>query len=1105
MRHRPARLSLTLTVFALSAFCAFPTYAQNETPSLAQADTSQSPDEQVNVVIKAILQAYQQQKWAELGKLTDQLENILTENDLWSELSPEQSSLVRRNIATWRGDGARETGRFSVAQRQYEAAVHICDETQDRGRECVITRGKLALVYRTRGNYPRSHEMFIAAQKDGEEIFGVESIDNATALANIALILESMGRYREASQYFAKAVPLYEKTAGSKHPFTGLAYNNWALNFHSTGKFGEAEKLFRKALSVLASSGLPENHEYIAAALGGLAITLNDLGKPQEAEIQSRKAISNWNKSKGPDHPQTNLAIANLATILLAQNRAAEAEQYFARALARARKQFGDAHMLSARFSSNLGISKMRQKKYQSAVQDIRNAVDWGARALGEDHSDLGLYYNNLAAALSNVKEFAEAEVAARRAIKIMRKAIGEDNPRLVEAYANLGLLQMFGGDQKAAEISLRDALKQARKIPGKPGYPLLLALNSLTLFIAPNDATNDEALALSREAIHIIAAQRQVGQEISKKGDSAIGIPLDSTLRPGASDEASFGFHMKILGARAKALPDEESELLAEMFVTAQNASLSSAAKAMSQTAARTASGNGALANLVREQQDLSRAFSTTNKKIETALVSGAQSKVESLQKELSGLAMQFTKVNAELNLKFPQYTDLVSPKARDISGVQKRLGDDDGLLLIFPSIKDIFLLAVTKDQITWSRRKQKQQKLETSIERLRCQMDPATCAKNYFAGEALSDAQLEGYRSYDRQMAYQVYQELFSPIEEIFARKNHIFVVSNGKFAGLPLSALIDKKPETGDNADPDILAATSWLGDRYAFTSLPAVSALEGVTGKLPQNGQSETSSPKWSFTGYGAPSIGDIEEQANRPRSAGSSGFFRAATTAGLSLADPASLRQLSALPGTKRELVAMASALGADEQSIIVGDSATETAIRTNQTLAASTVIIFATHGLLPGDLEGLDEPALVFTPPQKASLLDDGVLSASEASELKLDARWVILSACNTASAEGQGGGDSLSGLSRAFLFAGAKSLLASNWRVGDEETAVLTVETIKADRSSPQLGRARALQKAMRIVRTGKREDGSAISEWTPEWIHPASWAPFIHISNSH
>ena len=131
-----------------------------------------------------------------------------------------------------------------------------------------------------------------------------------------------------------------------------------------------------------------------------------------------------------------------------------------------------------------------------------------------------------------------------------------------------------------------------------------------------------------------------------------------------------------------------------------------------------------------------------------------------------------------------------------------------------------------------------------------------------------------------------------------------------------------------------------------------------------------------------------------------------------------------------------------------------------------------------------------------------ASAADDGLLAASEVARLTLAADWVLLSACNTASSDGTPGADSLSSLARSFLYAGASALLASNWRVSDEATAALTVETLSS-RSSIGFTRAEALQRAMRAVRTGKRADGSAIAGWNESWAHPAAWGAFTVISN--
>jgi CHAT domain-containing protein len=147
-------------------------------------------------------------------------------------------------------------------------------------------------------------------------------------------------------------------------------------------------------------------------------------------------------------------------------------------------------------------------------------------------------------------------------------------------------------------------------------------------------------------------------------------------------------------------------------------------------------------------------------------------------------------------------------------------------------------------------------------------------------------------------------------------------------------------------------------------------------------------------------------------------------------------------------------------------------------------------------------LKGLEEPGLVLTPPGVATAQDDGILTASEAARLTLSADWVILSACNTAAADGTPGAESLSGLAKAFLYAGASALMVSHWQVGDDVTAALTVQTIALQRADPRLSKAQALQAAMRAVRTGLLPDGKPLPGWSPIWAHPGSWAPFVLVS---
>jgi CHAT domain-containing protein len=193
-----------------------------------------------------------------------------------------------------------------------------------------------------------------------------------------------------------------------------------------------------------------------------------------------------------------------------------------------------------------------------------------------------------------------------------------------------------------------------------------------------------------------------------------------------------------------------------------------------------------------------------------------------------------------------------------------------------------------------------------------------------------------------------------------------------------------------------------------------------------------------------------------------------------------------VRKLTPLPESRKELRSLARSLGAGEGSLLVGRDATETRVKAAP-LSDFKVLAFATHGLLAGDLAGLSEPALVLTPPLQATGMDDGLLTASEVAQLKLNADWVILSACNTAAVDGTPGAQGLSGLAKAFFYAGSRALLVSHWPVASDAAVALTTRMLALSRQG--MTRAEAHRQAMMaLVDTG-----------SPQNAHPAMRAPFV------
>ena len=419
-------------------------------------------------------------------------------------------------------------------------------------------------------------------------------------------------------------------------------------------------------------------------------------------------------------------------------------------------------------------------------------------------------------------------------------------------------------------------------------------------------------------------------------------------------------------------------------------------------------------------------------------------------------------------------------------------RQANTEAFLMIVPADGDLHVFVMGHQEDTgfaWHHVPGGVALVDPLVERLRCQVDADSCTAEAILSlntqpvSALEDA---GQQAFDMAAAHRLYQLLFAPVERVFAPGDDIFVMARGSMASLPLSVLVTQAPDPdSDWADYAAMRDAPWLGDRHAFTTVPSLASFRpNRLFELQQQSEDvlfAVVNPAFS----GSESVGDLR----------SARLFNADARGALANLD--AIRQLSALPGTRQELDRLVDILAPQDSVVLQGALATETALKGNARLRQSRNVLLATHGLLPRQNRwDIAQPALVLTPPQSTSPQDDGLLTAGEVRRLNLAAAWVILSACNTAT--GNGEGESLSVLASAFLSAGALQVMASHWPVRDDVTPYLTSETLRLASGDTAGGPGRALQQAMRRVRTGEGIDG-----WQADWAHPAAWAPFTVISN--
>jgi CHAT domain-containing protein len=355
-----------------------------------------------------------------------------------------------------------------------------------------------------------------------------------------------------------------------------------------------------------------------------------------------------------------------------------------------------------------------------------------------------------------------------------------------------------------------------------------------------------------------------------------------------------------------------------------------------------------------------------------------------------------------------------------------------------------------------------------------------------------------------FNADLAWHLYTELFGELVPMLSGKT-LLVVAPDPLASLPFQILVTAQPEKlfpqgGDYRHVAFLARSN------AVAVLPSAASLRG--GRA--GAASDAPNP---YIGFGDPMlVGGLDCPETQvastcpslaaPPAAGASlvavGEARidSVLRSGGELADVEAVRALCPLPETALELQCVAGSVDAGADAVHVGDRATVPDVL-GAHLDQFRIVHFATHGLLAGEMASdngtVSEPALVMTPPPTPTPDNDGLLRASTIATLKLNADWVVLSACNTAAGSSLGG-EAMSGLASAFLYAGARTLLVSHWPVRTDAAVLITTSAFSHMKADPKLGRAEAIREAMTEL----------LDEPSGGYAHPAIWAPFAVVGES-
>ena len=537
-----------------------------------------------------------------------------------------------------------------------------------------------------------------------------------------------------------------------------------------------------------------------------------------------------------------------------------------------------------------------------------------------------------------------------------------------------------------------------------------------------------------------------------------------------------------------------------AESFKLVEALIGSSVQGALGASGARAAAVDPELADLVRKEQDTLKQINALQATLSNAVTALSDQQNPNAIKDLKATIATLNKARTalldEIQRRFPKYSDFTDPKPADFSVIQKHLGSHEALIVIYPARNSTYVWSIPHTgKILFNVVPLGKKDFKVTVAHLRRALDPGP-------------GTFGDIPDFDLAQAHNLYTKLLKPVESGWKNAKDLIVVAPGPLGPLPFSVLttapVSLGPERGE------LFANyrklPWLIRKVSITRQPSVSSFVTLRA-LPEGDPGRK-----AFVGFGDPIYNPAQltrqeikkgEQTTNLASRGGQLHVR-----GIRISEKGDLdsKQISSiqlghlnrLPDTAEEIISIARAIGADPaRDIFLGRRASEQAVKTMD-LSDRQVIAFASHALVPGDLDGLDQPALALSAPSVTGGTEDGLLTMGEVLKLKLSADWLVLSACNTGAADGAGA-EAVSGLGRAFFYAGTRAMLVSMWPVETTSARKLTTEIFRYQTEDKTLSRARAHQKSMLKLIDDPGLKNNSTGNIVASYAHPFFWAPFI------
>jgi CHAT domain-containing protein/tetratricopeptide (TPR) repeat protein len=929
---------------------------------------------------------------------------------------------------------------------------------------------ELGFMLNAGGKAAAAEGHFKRALEIGEKTFGSDHANLVSTLNFLGKAFADQGKMADAESCYSRALSIAEQQFGKDSPRAAIPLANLAAHHYSRKKFPQAEALYRRALKLKeAQFGL--NHLEIIVPLVSLAHTLFAQRIYDEAEILYRRSLQIREQVLGKDHVDVAKSLISLGGYLFSI-RPAQAEALFLRALEIQEKALGPDHLEVANTLERIGqVYGNDDRTLDKAEPYFRRAIDIREKKWGKG-SDPNI---NLAYLLIDRKRFEEAEDIMRKVLDGHIKKSGRVHYEVARSLDGLGHLFYRWEKYDKAEPFFREAIEIWKQVEGPFSSAVAGEMDYLAAAyqkmgrFEPALATLQETMGLYEKAAEA-AGWEEVTEKFRRIQKGICMEFCECLYELEKSDPA------RALPYREKVLPHMEISRAREFLAQLQASSAGRAVGLSGEELRREQALDDRL-HALEERSRLERSKSA-GKVVSASLLD--------LEAQLAEGRLAKKALESEFAAKYPRYATLRHPPPPDVGFLQKQvLATGECVLSFWEGREHLFAHVLTPERADFLVQPISTQTLHLDIAQFRQAMDQQDDPESF------------------KPLSLALYRKILEPFLKTtdLNKISALYVVPHGSLQSVPFEALVlSDRGETFKELD--------FLFRKVPVAYIPSVQVLATIRQDLASGRFTrEERDPAILFGNplYEPRQLASDSATPDAGRgliaNVGASGTL--SVLAGLEKKPGKKLTRalrvgsdgkitLVPLPGSRLEVEGIAAqfyAGGTSSHTYLAGN-AREGMIKElsrRETLKKYRFLHLAAHGILPGEVEGLVEPCIALSLFGDAD--EDGFLKMGEIFGLKLDADAVVLSACQTGLDEDPARGQGISGLSRAFFFAGTPRILVSLWSISDKGTCEFMLEFYRQIRDrAPGSSFLQALNRTREAMLAG-------------EFDHPFYWAPFVLI----